>query len=145
MGTHESFWTFEIPAEKIIQHFLVVGTVCEPNIIFDVGKVNFGPLLVGGRNKETVLLKNLEDVPIAFYFEKESVRGDPEYADSLTVTPMSGIVKALGDMPIEIHYAPKVEREYNYNLVCNIKRRSRPVTLNVKGIGYVLHHSVFLQ
>ena len=70
------------------------------------------------------------------------MRGDPDYADSLIVLPMSGTVKAFGDFPIEILFAPKVEREYNYNLVCNVKRRDRPVTLNVKGIGYVLHHSV---
>jgi len=121
-----------------------VGAVIEPNIIFDVGKVDFGPLLVQGRNKETVILKNLEDVPIAFQFERESVRGDPDYADSLFVAPMSGIVRPLSDQPIEIQFAPRVEREYNYNLVCHVKRRSRPITLNVKGIGYVLHHSVFL-
>ena len=40
--------------------------VVEPKIIFDVGKVNFGPLLVGGSNKEMIYLKNLEDVPMAF-------------------------------------------------------------------------------
>ena len=57
---------------------------------------------------------------------------------------MSGIVKALGDQAINISFAPKVEVEYNYNLICNVKRRSRPVTLNVKGIGYVLHHNVYL-
>ena len=69
-GTHESYWTFEIPSEKIIQYFLVVGNVVEPNIFFDVGKINFGPLLLGGKNKETVILKNLEEVPLAFHFER---------------------------------------------------------------------------
>lgn len=73
------------------------------------------------------------------------MKGDPEYGESLLVTPMSGVVRPLGDHPIEIQFAPKVEREYNYNLVCNVKRRSRPITLNVKGIGYILHHSVFLN
>ena len=34
---------------------------------------------------------------------------------------------------------------YNYNIQCQVKRRTRPATLNVKGIGYVLHHSVFLN
>ena len=33
---------------------MLVGQVVEPNVIFDVGKVNFGPLLIGGKNKETV-------------------------------------------------------------------------------------------
>lgn len=48
----------------------------EPNILFDVGKVDFGPLLLGGKNKEVVRLKNLEEVPINFNFDKSSVQGD---------------------------------------------------------------------
>lgn len=66
MGQHDSYWTFEIPQEHITQYFFVTGSVAEPNVIFNVGKVNFGPLLVGGKNKEVVLLKNLEDVPLTF-------------------------------------------------------------------------------
>jgi hydrocephalus-inducing protein len=45
---------------------LFVGLVKEPHVFYDVGKVNFGPLLIGGKNKEIVVLKNLEDVPISF-------------------------------------------------------------------------------
>lgn len=52
---------------------MLVGNVNEPNILFDVGKVDFGPLLLGGKNKEVVRLKNLEDVPINFNFDKSSV------------------------------------------------------------------------
>ncbi|CAD8206755.1 unnamed protein product [Paramecium octaurelia] len=143
-GQHESYWVFEIPQEHIIQYFLVTGSVVEPNVIFNVGKVNFGPLLVQGKNKETVILKNLEDVPLTFQFDRESFH-NPEFGDSLTITPVQGTIKALGDQPIEIQFAPKVEREYNYNLLCNVKRRQRPVTLNVKGIGYILHNNVYLN
>lgn len=39
-------------------------------------------------------------------------------------------------------FHPNVESEYNYNLLCNLKRKSRPVSLNVKGIGYILNHCV---
>lgn len=38
-----------------------------------------------------------------------------------------------------------MESEYNYNLSCNLKRKSRPISLNVKGIGYILNHSVFFS
>lgn len=51
LGTHESYWVFEIPSEKIIQYFLLIGDVVEPNVFFDIGKINFGPLLLGGKNK----------------------------------------------------------------------------------------------
>jgi hydrocephalus-inducing protein len=46
VGSHESYWSFEIPGEKVVQYFVAAGTVIEPKIIFNVGKVNFGPLLV---------------------------------------------------------------------------------------------------
>lgn len=72
---------------NICKQFLIVGQVIEPNVFFEVGKVDFGPLLINGKNKETVRIKNLEEVPISFYFERESVKGDPEYADSLSVYP----------------------------------------------------------
>lgn len=70
VGVHESYWIFEIPELKLSQYFLIVGTVVEPNIFFDVGKVNFGPLLIGGKNKEIVHLKNLEEIPISFNLDK---------------------------------------------------------------------------
>lgn len=69
-----------------------MGSVIEPNVFFDVGKVNFGPLLLGGKNREIVHLKNLEEVPMTFYFEKTSVKGSIEYADSLSCHPMSGVI-----------------------------------------------------
>lgn len=145
VGTHESYWVFEVPEQSITQNFLIVGTVIEANVFFDVGKVNFGPLLIGGKNKEALRLKNLEEIPISFAFDKESIRGDPEYADSLAVLPLSGTIKPNGEQPIEITFAPRVERAYNYNLSCQIKRKSRPLNLNVKGIGYILNHGVYLE
>ncbi|EGR28756.1 hypothetical protein IMG5_169530, partial [Ichthyophthirius multifiliis] len=145
VGTHESYWYFEISSQKITQNFLIVGSVIEPNVFFDVGKVNFGPLLLGGKNNETVKIINIENVPMFFSFERDTIKGDPEYADSLQVSPIQGTINANSDINIEICFTPKVETSFNYNLLCNVKRKSRPISLNVKGIGYILHHSVSLQ
>lgn len=90
-------------------------------------------------------IKNLEHIPFAFTFDKDSVRGDSEYGDSLAVNPMSGVVNADGELPIEITFQPKFERTYNYNLVLNVKQKTRPINLNVKGTGYNLHHSVTMD
>lgn len=60
----------------------------------------------------------------------------------MNVNPISGVVPALSDLPIEITFQPKFELQYNYNLVCNVKRKARPLILNVKGEGYKIHHSV---
>ena len=117
VGTHESYWTFEIPEHGLVEKFLVVGTVIEPNVFFDVGKVDFGPLLIGGKNKETVKIKNLEEVPISFNFDKESIVGSPEYADSLHVVPLNGIINPNSEVAVEITFMPKVElSDYNYNI-----------------------------
>jgi len=82
-GKHEGFWIFEIPSHKIKEWFYLVGTVKEPNVFFDVGKINFGPLLLGGKSREIVHINNLEDIPFYYKFQKESLTGSPEYANSL--------------------------------------------------------------
>ena len=145
VGNQESFWLFKIPSERLVQHFMVVGMVVEPTILFEMGKINYGPLLVGGRNREVVNLINQEHIPFPFAFERSAIRGNPEYGDSLTVSPMTGVVEPAQVVPIEVSFRPKFEREYNYNLICNVKRKARPLVLNVKGVGYTIHHEVFVE
>ena len=55
---------------------------------------------------------------------------------------MNGVVNAESEFPIEITFQPKFEKSYNYNLVLNVKQKTRSINLNVKGHGYSLHHSV---
>lgn len=142
VGEHESRWIFKIPSEKITQEFLVVGRVNEPNVLFESGKLKFGPLLLGGKAKETVRIINEEHIPFAFNFTNASVKGSPDYGDSLKVSPMSGLVPAYSEQQVEIQFNPKYEMNYNYNLQCNVKRKARPLILNVKGEGYQIHHTV---
>ena len=66
VGEHESKWIFKIPSQKIVQHFLVVGRVNEPNVLLGSGKIKFGPLLLGGKNREIVQLINQEHIPFSF-------------------------------------------------------------------------------
>lgn len=127
---------------NITQHFLVVGRVNEPNVLFDSGKIKFGPLLLGGKNREVVQLINQEHIPFAFNFAKESIKGGSDFGDSLRVNPVSGTVPAGSQIPVEVLFQPKYELNYNYNLICNVKRKARPLVLNVKGEGYKIHHSV---
>lgn len=67
-----------------------------------------------------------------------------DYGESLVVNQMSGVIKPQSEVEVEIVFLPKVETSFNFNLLCHVKRKSRPVSLNVKGIGYILHHSVYL-
>jgi hydrocephalus-inducing protein len=78
--------------------------------------MRFGPLLLSGKAKETVRIINQEHIPFAFNFINSSVKGSPDYGDSLKVSPMSGLVPAYSDLPVEIQFNPKFELTYNYNL-----------------------------
>jgi hydrocephalus-inducing protein len=130
-----------------VHQFAVLGNVVEPNVFLDKGSINFGPLLLGGKNKETVTLKNLENIPFHFNFDKESLKGEPDFGDSISVHPMSGVINSDSEISVEVTFHPKYElrREYNYNLLLNIKQKTRPINLNVKGIGYTLHHAVTID
>lgn len=145
IGTHESYWEFKIPTEKVVQQFLVVGQVIEPLVLFESAKVDFGPLLVGGKNREVVKLVNKEHIPFAFAFDYKSVKGIPEDGESIVVNPMKGVVEPQGNVPIEITFIPKFEKAFNYNLVCKVKRKGRPMNINVKGVGYSLRHEVYIE
>jgi len=142
VGEHDSRWLFRIPSENITQEFLIVGRVIEPNVLFEFGKLKFGPLLLGGKQKETMRIINQEHIPFSYNFSSASVKGSPDFGDSLKVSPMSGTIPAFGDLEVEIVFNPKYELTYNYNLICNVKRKARPLVLNVKGEGYQIHHSV---
>ena len=145
LGTHESYWTFQIIGEKITQHFLIVGQVLEPLILFETAKVDFGPLLVGGKNREIIKLMNKEYIPFAFNFDPKSVKGSLEDGDSLKVTPMSGLIEPQSSINIEITFIPKFEKAFNYNLTCKVKRKGLSLNVNVKGVGYSLKQEVYID
>eukprot|EP01022_Parablepharisma_sp_SALTPOND_P020800 TRINITY_DN386_c0_g1_i3.p1 TRINITY_DN386_c0_g1~~TRINITY_DN386_c0_g1_i3.p1 ORF type:complete len:4093 (+),score=589.86 TRINITY_DN386_c0_g1_i3:873-13151(+) len=144
IGTHESYWEFRVLSEKVTQQFLIVGQVLEPLVLFETAKVDFGPLLVGGKNREIVQLRNQEHIPFAFNFDFKTLRAG-EDTDSLSVTPTRGTVDPQSSVPIEITFAPRNEKAYNYNLLCKVKRKGRPLNINVKGVGYILKHEVYIE
>ena len=145
LGNHEAFWNFKIINENQIHKFICHGITREPMILFNVGKVNFGPLLLGGRQKETIQIINEEHLPYKFSFDKESIKGNVSYGDSLFVTPITGTLQPKSSTKVEITFMPRVEKEFNYNLSLRIKQRLKPLTLNVKGVGYTIVHGVYLD
>ncbi len=102
VGEHESRWVFKIPSENIIQEFLIVGRVIEPNVIFEFSKLKFGPLLLCGNQKETVRVTNLERIPFSYKFSSASVKGSTDFDDSLKVSPMSDTIPAFGDQKLRL-------------------------------------------
>jgi len=40
---------------------------------------------------------------------------------------------------VVVRFTPKWEKEVNFNVVCNVKRKMLPLTLNVKAEGYSMN------
>lgn len=134
----ESFWRFHIPEQNISVPFLLVGQAREPDISMDRSHMNFKALLIGHEAVETVYLLNNEDQPFFFQFEEDSCHS-AGFAAHLGVSPMSATIPAKSRMPIELYFVPNSDKEVNFNLVCRVKRKVLPVTLNVKAEGYAMN------
>ena len=48
-------------------------------------------------------------------------------------------------IPCEVTFKPGFEKAFNFNVVCNVKRKKQPVVLNVKGIGYKIHAGLAVE
>lgn len=44
-----------------------------------------------------------------------------------------------------MHFAPNSDKEVNFNIVCRIKRKVTPVTLNVKAEGYSMNSQLLCE
>ncbi|KAJ3142605.1 hypothetical protein HK100_000034 [Physocladia obscura] len=138
----ESFWKFSIPEHNISIPFLLVGQALEPNVYFDRVSVNFKSLLVGRQVKEVVKLINNESIPFAFSFNETSFEMGNDQIPVMKFFPTSGTIGGHSEVPIEIMFTPSAEKMFNFNLLCNIKKKPTPVSINVKGEGYEIHESL---
>ncbi|KAJ3215867.1 hypothetical protein HDU67_010224 [Dinochytrium kinnereticum] len=138
----ESLWKFSILGHNISIPFLLVGQALEPNIYMDRVSVNFKSLLVGRQVKEVVKLINSEEMPFAFSFNETSSELGINGVPVLRFSPSSGTIGSHSEIPIEIIFCPSAEKVFNFNLVCNVKKKPTPVTMNVKGEGYEIHESI---
>jgi hydrocephalus-inducing protein len=64
----EKQFTFVIPTHKLKNSFLLKTVILQPKIFFSKAKIDFGPLLLSGKGKETVFIKNLDEKPYHFHF-----------------------------------------------------------------------------
>ncbi|KAJ3416712.1 hypothetical protein HDV05_000542 [Chytridiales sp. JEL 0842] len=114
----------------------------EPNVYMDKVSLNFKSLLVGRQVKETVRLINSESIPFAFNFNETSFELGNDGTPVLRFSPTSGTIGGRSEIPIEIIFCPCAEKTFNFNLLCNVKKKPTPVSINVKGEGYEIHESL---
>ena len=48
-------------------------------------------------------------------------------------------------MPIDLYFKPNSDKEVNFNLICNVRRKTLPVTLNVKAEGYSMDSTLLCE
>jgi hydrocephalus-inducing protein len=142
--TKESFWKFMLLGQKIEEHFLIVGQVQEPRVGMDLPAINFGERLIDGETTEKVRLVNKEIIPFSFAFDAASYQQEG-HAQVISVSPTSGVVGPDTALDVEVTFRPVHERAFNFNVVCNVKRKKEPVVLNVKGMGYKIHASLSVE
>lgn len=137
--------SFKVAQFNLIESFVFRTKVMQPKVFFSTSKIDFGPLLLSGKSKEVVYIKNLDQSTYSFAFQKLGLKGTgAEHANSLKIQPLTGQLPPGQDTPITLSFSPKMETDFNYNLQVLIPQKREPLTLNVKGRGYKLHHEMRL-
>ncbi|XP_006746825.1 hydrocephalus-inducing protein homolog, partial [Leptonychotes weddellii] len=95
----------------------------------------------GREARETVHIINKEEQGFHFAFQDNS-RYSEGFSNSLVIRPMEGWIPPLSRFPVDIFFTPKQEGDVNFNLICNVKKKAHPLTLNVKAEGYTMNAEV---
>ena len=106
--------------------------------------MNFKALLIGHQATESVYIINNEDEAFTYILEPDSCHS-AGFSAHINVEPMTGIIPPKSRAPIQLHFAPNSDKEVNFNIVCRIKRKLTPVTLNVKAEGYSMNSQLLCE
>ncbi|KFV73572.1 Hydrocephalus-inducing protein, partial [Struthio camelus australis] len=137
----ESFWVFTIPEQSVSIPFLLVGNATDPLVSLDRSHLNFHSLLVGHEMYQTIYMINSEKEAFSFAFRESSFF--PEGCNaSLKVEPLQGSIAPLSRCAITIFFIPILEGEVVFNLMCDVKRKPQPLSLNIKATAYSMNITV---
>ncbi|XP_072403680.1 hydrocephalus-inducing protein homolog [Chiloscyllium punctatum] len=137
----ESFWSFIIPEQIITVPFLLCGNTREPAVSFNRSHINYKFVLLGYKAHETINMINNEANPLRFHFREETLHSEA-YVCKLFVEPMEGIVLPHSSMPIVFSCIANTDGHVNWNVVCDVKTKTVPLTLNIKMHGYSMKATV---
>ncbi|NXS93719.1 HYDIN protein, partial [Jacana jacana] len=137
----ESFWVFTVPEQSISVPFLLVGNATDPLVTLDRSHLNFNWLLIGHKVHQTIHIINSEKEAFSFAFRESSLFSEACNA-SMKIEPLEGSIAPLSRFPITIFLTPTLEGEVVFNLKCDVKRKSQPLSLNIKATGYSMNACV---
>ncbi|XP_074007853.1 hydrocephalus-inducing protein homolog [Numenius arquata] len=137
----ESFWVFTVPEQSISVPFLLVGNTTDPLVTLDRSHLNFHLLLIGHEIHQTIHIINSEKEAFSFAFRESSLFSEACNA-SMKIEPLEGSIAPLSRFPVTIFLTPTLEGEVVFNLKCDVKKKSQPLSLNIKATGYCMNVSV---
>ena len=131
----ENFFKFRLPKIGLEQTFLFSGHVTEPKVFFTSSKLDFHSVMLGGEGMvETIALENKEHLPFNFQFDKLSLlQLDGSKGPVIDINRNGELLRHMGALLSAFIQAS--DEAYNYNIVCDIKRKPNKLSLNVKGEG----------
>eukprot|EP00760_Papus_ankaliazontas_P031923 PhM_4_TR5537/c0_g1_i1/m.106423/K17570/HYDIN; hydrocephalus-inducing protein len=142
LNLKEAFFRFTVQG-KLSVLFCIVGRAVEPDVYFNRTKISFDKIQIGAKSKQVIYLENHENISFPFQFDK--VISDTTSGQILNLTPTNGTVPPNSQQPIEITFSPQGEEPFNYNLYCRVKKKTTPITCNVKGEGFTIHERIILK
>jgi hydrocephalus-inducing protein len=125
--------------------------VLEPQVQFSVPSIQFQRVLVGRRASAEVQLVNDEDVDFTFELDKSSYDATDDVVrtsgrqPSVTLEPWRGTIAPRSKQCLNVSFTPQDEKAVNFSVVCNIKQKSDPLTLNIKGQGFLMLAKLCVQ
>ncbi|KFQ47220.1 Hydrocephalus-inducing protein, partial [Nestor notabilis] len=140
----ESFWIFTIPEQSISIPVLLVGNASDPLVTLDRSHLNFQLLLIGHEVHQTMYMINSEKEAFSFAFRESSLFSEGCNA-SVKIEPLKGSIAPLSRLPITVFFIPTLEGEVVFNVKCDVKRKTQPLSLNIKATSYSMNVSVGCQ
>ncbi|XP_068267686.1 LOW QUALITY PROTEIN: hydrocephalus-inducing protein homolog [Nyctibius grandis] len=137
----ESFWVFTIPERRVSIPFLLVGNATDLLVTLDRFHLNFHLLLIGHEVHQTVYMINNEKEAFSFAFREGSLYSE-RCGAPVRIEPMKGSIAPLSRLPITVTFTPTLEGEVVFNLKCDVKRKTQPLSLYIKATGYSMNVSV---
>ncbi|NXL46323.1 HYDIN protein, partial [Podilymbus podiceps] len=137
----ESFWVFTILEKSISFPFLLVGNTTDPLVTLDRSHLNFHLRLIGHEVQQTIYMINSEKEAFSFAFRESSLFSEG-CNTSVKIEPLEGSIAPLSRIPITVFFTPTLEGAVVFNLKCDVKRKTQPLSLNIKVTGYSMNVSV---
>ena len=80
-----------------------------------------------------------------YNIDRDSLKGDEDSADALTVSPMSGVIppQEVFRLGVTLSHARTLNTIPTF--VINVKQKARPLVFNINGLGYIISHSVHYE